>query len=114
MAGARKIWDSRKEALQNTGQRNFVEQNFGDGMLEFVSYRSEFQMGLERYISGRSSRLAQGPGPFLLNFRKTEQKTETYLQIDGEFYRVTNPKSLRIYRTGKIKGSQITVMVRNE
>lgn len=82
-------------------------------MLEFVTYRSEFQMGLERYVAGRSSRLAQGPGPYMLNFRRSEQPTETYLQIDGEFYRITNPKSLRVCRTEKIKGSQITVMVRN-
>lgn len=99
--------------MRNGSQKEYKRQDFSDGLLEFVSFRSEFQLGLERYVSGRSSKLTQGGGPFTLNFKKpTGSSRTTYLQIDGEFWKLRDPRSITIRKTTMIPGSQIRVMVR--
>lgn len=85
MGGVKNIWTTTKSALTNTGEdsREWREQDFGDGELEFVSFRNELQLGMERYVPGRGSKLTQGSGPFAINFKKSDKKVETFLQIDG-------------------------------
>jgi hypothetical protein len=53
---------------------------------------------MERMIGGFSKKVAQGEGPFSFNFHRYENrpKHRTYLQIDGEFVRFTNPKKITI------------------
>lgn len=77
-----------------------------------MSFTSEFQLGLERYIPGRSSKLTQGAGPFVINFKKPNTRVVTYLQIDGEFFKISNPKSIKVSKTNKFEGSKINVMVK--
>lgn len=57
---------------------------YNDGKLEFCTYASSLHAGL-----GITKRVAQQTGPFKLNFKKDIDFT-TYLNIDGEFYKLTN------------------------
>lgn len=115
MGGANKIWTTKKSAIaqREPSQFGFTEQDFSDGMLEFVSFSSEFGLGLEKVVPGQSSKLTQGSGPFAINFKRapnTEAGLVTYLQIDGEYFKVRDPKCIKVCKTTKIKGSQIKVM----
>lgn len=116
MAGASKVWTSEKTALEGPRGNSplFGVQDFSDGQLEFVSFRSELELGLEKVMPGQSSKLAQGAGPFMIHFKHTpDTNVQTFFQIDGENFKVHNPRHVKICKTEKIKGSQIKVMYRN-
>lgn len=57
--------------------------SYNDKKLEFATYASSIHAGL-----GITKRVAQDHGPFLLKFK--DKDFETYLNIDGEFYKLTN------------------------
>lgn len=47
----------------------------------------------------------------MLHFRNNPDSTvQTYFQVDGEYFKMHNPKSIKIFKTEKIKGSQIRVL----
>jgi hypothetical protein len=102
MGGACKIWSTSKLGLENNqiSEETFGKQDFSDGQLEFVSFRSELELGLEKMIPGQSSKLTQGSGPFMLNFKHNpDTQTQTFFQLDGEFYKMHNPKSIKVCKT---------------
>ncbi|KAL4493099.1 hypothetical protein ABPG72_003184 [Tetrahymena utriculariae] len=95
-------------------QDQFEEQKFGDGKLEFISFYSVSQMASERFISGNAKRVCQGSGPFVLKFKQEDENKapiRTYFQIDGEFYQIISPKSIKIQRAKNIPRGKIKVMV---
>ncbi len=53
---------------------------------------------MEKVIGGFADKMTQGEGPWIGNFKRNqeEKKHRTYLQIDGEFIRMTHPKLLKI------------------
>mmetsp|Transcript_19530 Transcript_19530/g.19197 ORF Transcript_19530/g.19197 Transcript_19530/m.19197 type:complete len:187 (-) Transcript_19530:37-597(-) len=88
---------------------------YNDGKLEFTTFSSMFHL-----IFQKSRRLMQSGGPFIFEFdeyRKNEKEEEkeklepqrTYINIDGEFYRVSNIRKLTISKYFKEKQLRILV-----
>ena len=58
-------------------------------MLEWDTFAGFFHLAL-----GKGNRIGQEKGPIVIKFKdfhKMQRKLETYLQIDGEFFKVVNP-----------------------
>lgn len=94
--------------------KDFGDQNFGDGKLEFLTFSSSVSLAQERFFKGRAQRVGQGNGPFLLRFRnpeKNEKDVITYFQIDGEFYQVVSPKCVRIELSKDLPNGKIKVLM---
>jgi len=67
-----------------------TEPHSNDGKLEFATFDS-----LLLYILNRSNSLAQEGGPFEIEFNN-EEDNRTYVNIDGEFYKVFNIEKINI------------------
>lgn len=83
-------------------------------MLEYLGYRNIFLFILERYISGNGYKLFQGSGPFFVDFKEFDKKGEqlkTYFQVDGEYYEIIGPRSVKIEKSKDFPNSQMTVML---
>jgi len=93
-------------------------QDFGDGKLECLSYRTGLSFYTEQlrsptFISGNGSRVYSGEGTLKLQFRTPTDasfvkgtshcKGRTYMQVDGEFFIVYQPESLVIRNHQKIQ-----------
>jgi Diacylglycerol kinase accessory domain/Diacylglycerol kinase catalytic domain len=118
MGGIANMWDKAsqnapiKSADGNVKLTN--KQDMGDGELEFLSFTGNLRFGVfERLITGGGKRVAQGAGPFLITFKKSEDPVNkplvTYAQIDGEYMQLINPLYYRVGLTpdlpnGKING----------
>lgn len=59
-------------------------------------------------------RVTQGPGPFEIKMKEPQsnERIESYLQVDGESLKLVNLKSILIRKTTKIPKSQIKIMVK--
>ena len=58
--------------------------------------------------------MGQGSGPFILNFKKSEDDflpIKTYFQIDGEFFEVIQPDYCKIESCKEVKNGKIKVLV---
>ncbi len=94
--------------------KDFGNQKFGDGKLEFVTFESGTKIGLERIIPGQAKRIAQGSGPFIMRFKHSDSEgsaVRTYFQVDGEFYQVISPKSVKIRLCKEIPKGKIKVLM---
>ncbi|GAW82371.1 diacylglycerol kinase [Plasmodium gonderi] len=76
------------------------QQEVGDGILEFVIYKSGVDLGLEFTLRGRAYRVHQGVGPWKIFFK--EQECNVYFQVDGEYYLMSLPDFLSIDHYKKI------------
>ena len=101
MGGTQNIWNK-----SNAKDNKFSEQLFDDKKLEFFSYKNGFEMALERVFTGFANRIFQGEGPIILNFRENR---DFYINIDGEFYHLINPKNLMITQSRKFNNGQINI-----
>ena len=67
MAGLRKVWQtnsiSNVKIDKKRASQYFKDQKVDDGMVEFVSYKNELSLALER-IMRSGSKVLQGGGPF--------------------------------------------------
>ena len=82
---------------------------FNDGKLEFATFPS-----LLHVITGSSKRILQDDGPFVFRFAEGEE-TVTYVNIDGEFYKLINPISITIRRAeGICKDGSLRVLVNDK
>ena len=62
-------------------------------------------LAMERMFKGRANRLWQAAGPFIINYKRSDDKTKpltTYMQIDGEFFHVISPKRVVVSRSQEI------------
>ena len=74
-------------------------------------------MAMERFAHGQGWRLGQVKGPFVITFRQSTDHLKpihTYMQIDGEFYDVVAPKSVRVSLSKDIGRGKVKVMVNSE
>lgn len=72
---------------------------------------------MERFTHGQGWRLGQVKGPFKIAFKQSqdpEKPIHTYMQIDGEFYDVIAPRSVRVSLSQDIGRGKIKVMVNSE
>jgi hypothetical protein len=83
MAGVRDSWKTKKIAVtSNLPQKIWTPQSHGDGKVEFIAYKNELSLALERCMR-MGGRVMQGSGPFEITFNKNSEGEETYIQIDG-------------------------------
>ena len=101
MGGTQNIWNK-----SNAKDNKFSDQLFDDKKLEFFSYKNGIEMALERVFTGFANRIFQGEGPIILNFRENR---DFYINIDGEFYHLINPKNLMITQSRKFNNGQINI-----
>lgn len=59
MAGLKNIWNTRKLGINTDSHPNFDQQRFDDGKIEFVGFKNELRLGLER-LGNFGARVAQG------------------------------------------------------
>lgn len=76
---------------------------YNDGKLEFASFPTLFHIGLSK-----TNRVLQSEGPFEFKF-KEEEDLVTFINIDGEFYRLENIRNVRIRRY--LNGSAFNVLI---
>lgn len=69
------------------------EPAFDDGKLEFATFDS-----LLLYILNRSNSIAQDGGPFEITFIE-DQEIVTYMNIDGEFYKLFNVTKVKQFNS---------------
>lgn len=77
MGGTKDIWRKSKVniALDIKDQKNYIEkvkswnQSFNDKKLEFFSYSSGFDLGMEKISTGHANKVHQGKGPFVITFK---------------------------------------------
>ena len=101
------------QAHDKTRLNDFEDQNFGDGKIEILAFGGPLAMATERMIPGQGRRLGQARGPFVVNFKKSDNENKplhTYMQIDGEFYDVVAPKRVRVSLCPRLPNGKIQVM----
>mmetsp|Transcript_27401 Transcript_27401/g.24285 ORF Transcript_27401/g.24285 Transcript_27401/m.24285 type:complete len:121 (-) Transcript_27401:54-416(-) len=81
---------------------------YNDGKLEFTTFSTMFHL-----IFQRSRRIMQAGGPFVFDFKNRKlisiKSTSTFINIDGEFYKVTDISKLTIQKYFKDKPLRILV-----
>ena len=110
MTGLHHVWETNDLAAINNENMKFTSQSESDGKLEFVAFKSELNLALQR-IMRSGAKVTQGGGPFQILFNKPLKDDITYMQIDGESIKVKNIKAIKICKTENIVNHQINVLV---
>ena len=131
MGGTRDIWEhsgsqlglkvinAKEEEMKNYKNKvisQFNEQRYDDKKIEFFTYESGISMALERVASGQANKIYQGEGPVIMTFKENPDKKEeaalnkVYLNADGEFFHLLQPKELTVGLNTKICGGQINFL----
>ena len=127
MGGTENIWGSSQQiGIQACGLKrkerkiyekkvmdSFYKQSSNDRKVEFITYGHGMDMGLDRVTGGKAKKIYQGSGPFYFTFKKMLSKgqkkklNKVYINIDGEFYHLVQPKQILISLNDKICNGQI-------
>ena len=131
MGGTRDIWEhsgsqlglkvinAKEEEMKNYKNKvisQFNEQRYDDKKIEFFTYESGISMALERVASGQANKIYQGEGPVIMTFKENPDKKEeaalnkVYLNADGEFFHLLQPKELIVRLNTKLCGGQINFL----
>lgn len=113
MSGVKNIFNTNKIAARNKKGEDFTDQKFNDGKLEFVGFKNELALGLERFIH-TAGRITQGEGPFCIKFNSKKETDETFLQIDGESMIAHRLKEIKIMKSKLTSTGQIRVLVKKK
>lgn len=113
--GTQKCGLKRKEKkiYENNIINSFHKQTSDDKQIEFISYNHGMDMGLDRVAGGKAMKIYQGFGPFFITFKKILSKgqkkklNKVYINIDGEFYHLVQPKQILISINNDICNGQI-------
>lgn len=84
-AGGMDLWGNSRNKMglttrtkggkTRTLKDQFKPQDFGDGVLEFVSFRNQLTMGFEKAgLGGWAKRTGQGQGPFVFKFKRPKSQ----------------------------------------
>jgi diacylglycerol kinase (ATP) len=120
ISGGLDIWKWSKSKMGVTGPKDLLScpQEFGDGKLECLSYRSGVGFVMEQArapitLSGRGNRVYQGGQPLMLKFKESNDadyikgtshcKGRTYMQVDGEFFVVYEPDTIVVRHHAKVQ-----------
>eukprot|EP00826_Nyctotherus_ovalis_P057562 TRINITY_DN7879_c0_g1_i5.p1 TRINITY_DN7879_c0_g1~~TRINITY_DN7879_c0_g1_i5.p1 ORF type:complete len:175 (-),score=56.27 TRINITY_DN7879_c0_g1_i5:733-1257(-) len=119
MGGRAQPWRNAGEELglvskPEETKREFQPESYGDGLIEVFSFSSMLKLSMETVISGNASRLAQDSGPFRIVFQESVEKNiVTYINIDGEYYRLNKPKEISLKLADKPFCSSVRIVQRN-
>lgn len=133
MAGAKDIWNyaGRNMSLEILHTKTIEEkekyenkltkiadkpQSFSDKKLEFFSFDNGLETGFEKVIGGQAKKLYHGEGPVLISFKKIvdnydNKKRRIYFNVDGEYFRLVQPKSILIKLDRTLCNGQIPIIV---
>lgn len=107
-----------KKTIEKIGVEK--QQSFNDQKLEFFTYDNGLTVGMEKVVTGLADKVYSGAGPILIKFKDTPSYTENdrtnriYLNVDGEFFHIVKPISLRIRLNTKIMNGQIPFLRFND
>ena len=128
MGGTEHIWGNTNQVgIQACGLKRAEKKQFesdllqklnkdqlsDDRKIEFITYNHGMDMGLDRVARGNAKKIHQGSGPFVFTFKKILSKAQkkklnkVYINIDGEFYHLVQPKQIVISLNDKICNGQI-------
>ena len=102
-----------RKIYENKIANSFHKQSSNDRQIEFITYNHGMDMGLDRVAGGKARKIHQGLGPFFITFKKILSKgqkkklNKVYINIDGEFYHLVQPKQILISLNDKICNGQI-------
>ena len=135
MSGVRDMWGKGEERLtvgvkNGTNEENikYTEklremahtiQRFDDKMLEVFTFDNGFETGFEKIIRGLAKKIYHGRGPMEVKFvdtpkyMKEDKKDRIYLNLDGEYFHIVKPISLRIELNRDLCGGQLPFLIRN-
>ena len=127
LGGLENIWkNSKKIGIQVIGlkkkekkefeekiMKTFDKQSCSDKKVEFFTYDHLMDMGLDKLFGIRAKKVHQGSGPFYFTFKKNPSKSQkkklnkVYINIDGEFFHLVQPKEIIIKQNKEICDGQI-------
>ena len=114
MAGLRKVWQTKSISNVNIKKSEaktiFKDQKVDDGMVEFVSFKNELRLALER-IFRSGEKVFQGSGPFEVRMKEPKKDEVTHMEIDGESMKFVNLKSITISKTDRISDHKLRIML---
>ena len=114
MSGLRNVWETKSVSNVNINKSEaksmFREQKVDDGMVEFVSFKNELRLALERLLRA-GGKVFQGSGPFEIRMKEPKHEEITHMQIDGESIKFVNLKSITISKTDRISDHKLRVML---
>lgn len=113
--GVADIWKNSKSMLPMYHQERDDEPASSDRILEIVSFDSTIGIASERFVGGNAKKVVQSYGPFRFNFIRYpyDKDHHTYLQIDGEFLKITHPKCVIIRRSALVPNGHVKVLKNN-
>lgn len=104
---------SNKKIYEKNIENAFLEQTSNDKKIETLLFDHGMQMGFEKVFRGRAKKLEQDSGPYLFTFKKKfsnrqeNRLNNVYLNIDGEFYHLNQPKQILLSLNNDICNGQI-------
>ena len=114
MGGVKGIWENSKESgikggVEDGGSSKvFQPASHSDGLLEFVAFKHEWSLGYERVWNGQARKIAQGAGEFRFEFH--EECSHSYLNFDGEYFKIYRPKRVVIRKSRHFGGRRLKVL----
>ena len=135
MSGVRDMWGKGEQRItvevkNGTNEENlkYTEklkamansiQRFDDKMLEVFTFDNGFETGFEKIIRGLAKKIYHGRGPIEVKFVETpkyikeDKKDRIYLNLDGEYFHIVKPISLRIELNRDYCGGQLPFLIGN-
>ena len=118
MSGVNDMWGKGKEQLaisvkdaNNEMKKKYTKklqkmadekQKFDDKKLEVFTFDNGFKTGFEKVIGGFAKKIYHGRGPMEIKFLDTpifsegDKKNRIYLNLDGEYFHIVKPLSMRL------------------
>ena len=135
MSGAYNIWGKGKEHLSleiknvnNETKEKYnnklitmanSKQKIDDKMLEVFIFDNGLKTGLEKIFGGQAKKLYHGKGPMEIKFfetpkfQKDDKLNRIYFNLDGEFFNIVKPISLRIELNKDYCDGQLPFLIGN-
>ena len=127
MGGISNLWEkSTKLGIQNIGLKrkerkifendflkSFAKKNYSDRKIELFTYDDLMDMGLDNLFGIRAKKVHQGHGPLYFTFKINPSKSQkkklnkVYINMDGEFFHLTQPKIITIRQNNQIFDGQV-------
>jgi len=102
--------DEKMRTISNQENTQYKPQSFSDGYLELTSVQTIVDLA-----QGNARRLGQAEGSITLRFNEMEDEAEdfySFFQVDGEFFKMRNPTSLKLQLSQKLQDGSIRVLTR--
>ena len=136
MSGVKDIWGNGKDHLSVDIKSSSIEdkkkylnklltmaksqQKYDDKMLEVFTFDNGLETGLEKVIKGFAKKIYHGRGPMEVKFLETpkyekdDKKHRIYFNLDGEYFHIVKPISLKIELNRDYLNGQLPFLIRNK